>query len=113
MALKFQLTGFYRNFGESKARVESWAKNPWRKYSLLLIIFLTGFLLGSSIGTINGVLALMDPVGAFFAVLFIETMVRIRRYFPAKTKSKLFLDLIDFLRIGLLYGLLLEGFKLL
>lgn len=77
-----------------------------------MIIFLAFFLLGSSIGMINGVLALMDPVGAFFTVIFWEFMVRIRRQWPLSKRRKLTCQLLDFARIGLLYGLLLEGSKL-
>ncbi len=113
MAQKIQSTSLHRNFVLVLDRLETWAINPWRKYSLLLIILLIGFLLGSSIGMINGVLALMDPIGAFFTVLFLEALVRIRRGWPMNKRSDISLQLIDSLRIGLLYGLLLEGFKLL
>ena len=37
-----------------------------------MIIFLVGFLIGSSLGMINGVLALMDPIGAFVVLIFLE-----------------------------------------
>ena len=78
-----------------------------------MIFLLLGFLFGASIGTINGVLALMDPVGAFFTVLLLEIMVRIRRYWPSSNGYKITLKIIDSFRIGFLYGLLMEGFKLL
>ncbi len=69
--------------------------------------------MGSSIGMINGVLALMDPVGAFLIVLLLEIMVRLRRNWPSSNGARITLNLMDLVRIGLLYGLLLEGFKLL
>ncbi len=112
MAPKFQYTSLHRNFGLAFGRLELWAENPWRRYSLYLILMLTGFLIGSSIGVINGVLALMDPVGAFVIVLIIEIMVRLRRNKYFRARANLFLKLMDTIRIGLLYGLLLEGFKL-
>ena len=62
---------------------------------------------------INGTLALMDPIGAFFTVLFIEVLVRIRRNFDSSKKSIILLSIIDMARMGLLYGLFMEGFKLL
>jgi len=111
--MKFQSTSLHRSFGQSLGRLESWAVNPWRRYSLLLIVLLTGFFLGSSIGTINGTLALMDPVGAFFSVLIIEIMIRLRKNLLISNKNSFSLRIIDVSRIGLLYGLLLEGFKLL
>ena len=113
MALKLQSTTFHRSIGKGFERLEEWAINPWRRYSLLLITLLLGFFLGSSIGTINGALALMDPVGALVTVLILEVMVRLRRNPAFKKSNSLLLVLIDFARIGLLYGLLLDGFKLL
>ena len=110
---KVQTTNLNRNIGLTLDRLEKWSNNPWRRYSLLIIILLIGFLFGTSIGTINGVLALMDPIGAFFTVLLLELMVRVRRYWPSSYGSSISLQLIDSLRIGLLYGLLMEGFKLL
>ena len=113
MASKFQETNLYKATGKSLEFLEIWALNPWRRYSLLIIFLLIGFVLGASIGTINGVLALMDPVGAFFTVGFLEVMVRLRRRWPSSKGYKIAINIIDFFRIGLLYGLLMEGFKLL
>ncbi len=113
MVNKLQTTNLNRTFGQALIRLELWAVNPWRRYSLFLIILLTGFLLGSAIGTINGVLALMDPIGAFFTVLILEIMVRIRRRWPVDKRNGVIISIIDLARIGLLYGLLMEGFKLL
>ncbi len=113
MVQKFQPTNLHRNTDLLLEQLDLWSINPWRRYSLFLIVLLTGFLLGSSIGMINGVLALMDPVGAFFTVVLLEAMVRVRRHWPKKAGAKIVIDLVDMSRIGLLYGLLLEGFKLL
>ena len=70
--MKYQSTGLNRNVINIVRRLELWTVNPWRRYSLLISIFLSSFWLGSSIGMINGALALMDPIGAFFTVIFIE-----------------------------------------
>ena len=113
MVKKFQSTSVHKNFGMALERLSQWATNPWRRYSLYLIIFLIGFFFGSSLGMINGALAFMDPVGAFFVVVFIEVLVRLRRNLTSSKTSFLILHIIDMARIGLLYGLFLEGFKLL
>ncbi len=113
MANKIQSTSLHRNFGQALERLEDWAVNPWRRYSLFLIILLVGFLVGSSIGLISGVLALMDPLAAFFTVLLLEVMVRLRRPWNSLDRNLLVFQLMDVARIGLLYGLLSEGFKLL
>ena len=112
MPSKFQTTNLYRNFGIILERLELWAVNPWRRYSLYLLVFLIGFFLGSSLGMINGALSLMDPVGAFFTVVFIELTVKLRRNPNLANKSLVALNIIDMTRIGLLYGLFMEGFKL-
>ena len=113
MIEKEKNTELHRNFDNVLERLEFWTLNPWRRYSLLLIVLLACFFLGSSIGTINGVLALMDPIGAFFAVLILEFLVRLRKNNVFKQTESFAVRIIDSARIGLLYGLLLEGFKLL
>ena len=113
MKKKLQSTGLNRNFGNLFLTIEFWCKNPWRKYSLLLIIFLSAFVFGSSIGMINGVLALMDPVAAFFTIVVIEILVRSRRLIYPNKEYKIILYISDCFRIGFVYGLFFEGFKLL
>ena len=110
--MKYQSTGLNRNLVNWIRILETWSRNPWRRYSLLIIIFLSAFLLGSSIGMINGVLALMDPIGAFFTVIFIEIFVRLRRFIDTKQYQSISLSIIDSFRIGFVYGLFMEGFKL-
>ena len=113
MPSRYQSTKLNRNIGQLLLRLENWARNPWRRYSLFLIVLLSGFLLGRSIGAINGVLALRDPIGAFLAVLILELMVRFRRKALELEVMPLGFKLLDMVRMGLLYGLITEGFKLL
>ena len=113
MLKKVQSTRLNRNLGKLLDRLEVWAVNPWRRFSLLLIALLSAFLIGRSIGVINGVLALMDPIGALITVLIWEGMVRFRDQLYRPDGNSLPRQLLDVSRFGLLYGLLLEGFKLL
>ena len=113
MTEKLQYTRLHKSFGLALERLEIWAVNPWRKISLLLIVLLAAFVIGGSIGMINGALALMDPVGALFTVLLLEIMVRLRSKWPSSKKESITRQILDMARVGLLYGLLLEGFKLL
>ena len=113
MIVKPQRTSLNKNVEQFFSRLDDWTINPWRRYSFLSIILFISFLFGTSIGTINGVLDLMDPLGAFFAVLLLEIMIRIRRFWPSKKGYRIVLNIIDTARIGFLYGLLMEGFKLL
>ncbi len=113
MTEKLQSTRLHKSFGQAIERLELWAKNPWRKTSLLLIVLLATFVVGGSIGMINGALALMDPVGALITVFVLEIMVRLRSKWPQARNNSVARQMLDMSRIGLLYGLLLEGFKLL
>tara|TARA_Y100001968_G_scaffold333539_1_gene397077 strand:+ start:84 stop:425 length:342 start_codon:yes stop_codon:yes gene_type:complete len=113
MGKKLQYTRLSQNIGQILSRLEQWSVNPWRRFSLLIIVLLIGFFIGSSIGVINGVLALMDPIGALIILLILEFMIRVRRNWPVYRGSKITLEILDTVRIGLLYGLILEGFKLL
>ena len=113
MAPRIQKTFLYNSSTMFVERLANWAVNPWRRYSLLAIIFLIGFLIGSSLGMINGVLALMDPVGAFIALIFLEILIKARFIFLKSEKPIILVRVFDMFRIGLTYGLFSEGLKLL
>ena len=108
-----QETILYRSSAKLVEKLANWASNPWRRYSLLVIIFLIGFLIGSSLGMINGVLDLMDPVGAFFTLIFLEILVQARFFFLKSKKTIILIRIFDMLRIGIAYGLFSEALKLL
>jgi len=99
--------------GGAWLRLERWARNPWRRLSLLLIVLLAALVLGGSLASITGALAYFDPVSAVVAVLLLEAAVRARRWLRSRRQDRLLLQLLDMARIGTLYGLLLDGFKLL
>ena len=104
-----QSTRLQRSFGGLVQQLETWAANPWRRLSVLSIAALFGFLVGSAITSVAGVLGQMDPVGALIVVLGTETTVRLRR----AGSPTLVEQVLNVSRIGLLYGLFLEAFKLL
>ena len=104
-----QSTRLQRSFGGLVQQLETWAANPWRRLSVLSIAALFGFLVGSAITSVAGVLGQMDPVGALIVVLGTEATVRLRKAGP----STLLQQVLNVSRIGLLYGLFLEAFKLL
>ena len=108
-----QKTVLYQSFAKIIDRLATWAANPWRRYSLLVIIFLIGFLIGSSLGMINGVLSLMDPVGAFITLIFLELLIQVRFFFQKSQKPIILIRVCDMFRIGMSYGLFTEGLKLL
>jgi len=113
MTPRMQNTVLYKSSAKIFDRLANWAANPWRRYSLLGIVFLIGFFIGSSLGMINGVLALMDPVGAFIVLIFLEVLIKARFIFLKSKRPKILVWLFDIFRIGISYGLISEGLKLL
>ena len=113
MILKPQKTKFQLFVIDNFGSLSQWARNPWRRYSLALTVILTGYFFGSSLGMISAVIELIDPVGAFLAVFFIEILIQFRRRFRFDSEKKLLVLLIDSLRLGLFYGFFTESLKLL
>ena len=113
MIVRPQQTRFQILIVDNLKTISNWAANPWRRYSVVLIMFFVGYFFGSSLGMISAVYNLMDPVGALISVLIIEILINIRRVLFSDKNKKFFLLIIDFLRIGLLYGFFTESLKLL
>ena len=113
MVLRPQKTKFQLKIVENIQTLSFWSKNPWRRYSISLITLLIGYFLGSSLGMVSAVVELMDPVAAFLSVVFIETLIVLRRNFRFEKKKKFLLLLVDSLRLGLFYGFFTESLKLL
>ena len=113
MVFRPQKTNFQLKIVENIQTLSLWAINPWRRYSLSLIIFLIGYFLGSSLGMVSAVVELMDPVAAFLSVVFIEILIVLRRNLRSERKKKFLLLLLDSLRLGLIYGFFTESLKLL
>ena len=107
---RLQSTRLQTNVGAALQTLDRWARNPWRRLSLFALAGLFGFLIGSAITSVAGVLGQMDPVAALVVVLATELTVRRRR--SSEPSLKLPQQLLDLGRIGFLYGLFLEGFKL-
>ena len=113
MFIKPQKTKFQRIVIETFDSLSQWAVNTWRRYSLALTVVLTGYFFGSSLGMISAVVELIDPVGAFLSVLFIEILIQFRRRLRFDKRKKILVLLIDSLRLGLFYGFFTESLKLL
>ena len=113
MVIKPQKTNFQLKVVDNLDTLSSWAVNPWRRYSLALIIILLGYFFCSSLGMVSAVIELMDPVAAFLSVVFIEILIVLRRNFRLERKKKFLLLLLDSLRLGLFYGFFTESLKLL
>ena len=113
MVFRPQKTNFQLKIVENIQTLTIWANNPWRRYSISLIILLIGYFLGSSLGMVSAVVELMDPVAASLSVVFIEILIVLRRNFRFEKKKKFLVLLLDSLRLGLFYGFFTESLKLL
>jgi hypothetical protein len=98
-------------------RLELLFSNPWRRISLSLISILLGFFMGSAIATTAGQNAVWDISAA--ALLFLATeLINLLVYRPRSQKDtlqrrrSLYLDVLNLFKIGLIYNLFLEAFKL-
>ena len=113
MVLRPQKTNFQLKIVENIQTLSIWANNPWRRYSLAMILLLIGYFLGSSLGMVSAVVELMDPVSAFLSLLFIEILIVLRRNFRFERKKRFLVLSLDCLRLGLFYGFFTESLKLL
>ena len=113
MVFRPQKTNFQLKIVENIQTLSIWANNPWRRYSISLIILLLGYFLGSSLGMVSAVVELMDPVAALISLVFIEILILLRRNLRFESKNKFLVLLLDSLRLGLFYGFFTESLKLL
>ncbi|MDX2255149.1 MAG: DUF565 domain-containing protein [Pseudanabaenaceae cyanobacterium bins.39] len=102
----------------SVARVSQWSRNPWRRVSLIIISLLSGFFLASVISTVSGVKSEQDTIGAAIVLLVVEL---INRYVYGRRvnvqgdrlqNTPLTAEILNSIKLGLMYGLFLEAFKL-
>jgi uncharacterized membrane protein YhaH (DUF805 family) len=96
-----------------------WLINPWRRVSLVLISLLLGYFFAVSLASIAGQAATQDTVVSAFLVLgaeLISWLVYSRRWRDptlVKTVPKpVWLDCINSFKIGAIYALSVEAFKL-
>ncbi|MGL5032436.1 MAG: DUF565 domain-containing protein [Microcystaceae cyanobacterium] len=97
----------------NSSRLTAFFSNPWRRISLSIIGFLFGFFIGAAISTTAGQDAHWDVVGAGLIVFFVELTSRLvyRKNRDNQGRSP-WLDILNFFKIGIVYSLFLEAFKL-
>jgi Protein of unknown function (DUF565) len=103
----------------SVARISQWSRNPWRRTSFILISLLLGFFLASVVSTASGAKSEQDVVTAAIVVLIVE--LTNRYVYSAKRLTSadgsvapklLTTEILNSIKLGLVYGLFLEAFKL-
>ena len=106
-----QRTRLRQAMGESLHGLALWAGNPWRYVSLLTVVFTAAFLLGNGITSVSGAVNVFDPMAAVITMALTEVLVRQRPRLKQQD-NHLWLHLVDALRVGFLYGVILDGFRL-
>jgi|JI8StandDraft_2_1071088.scaffolds.fasta_scaffold19009_2 hypothetical protein len=91
-----------------------WLRNPWRRTSVQLLSVLGGFFAASAIATTAGQEAAWDLSMAGLLALGCEvaSWVVYRRYGNDRDRSPLLISVLNLFKLGLMYGLFLEAFKL-
>ncbi|WP_353929686.1 DUF565 domain-containing protein [Okeanomitos corallinicola TIOX110] len=107
-----QNTRLNKLFDAIAATVGQWFINPWRRLSLLVISWLFGFFLGSAVSTTAGQEATLDIVIAAVLVVMTEVTSRIFYSRSFMARQALWVETLNFLKVGFIYSLFLEAFKL-
>ncbi|HEY9644729.1 MAG TPA: DUF565 domain-containing protein [Chroococcidiopsis sp.] len=101
------------------SQLGQWLRNPWRRISLLLISLLLGNFLATAFSTVSGQNADLDIVVALIVLVITEAISWLSYGSPFSktdrargTTRPLVVDALNGLKLGTLYGLIVEAFKL-
>ena len=95
-----------------------WLLNPWRRTSLVLISLLFGYFFGVAIAAVAGQAAEQDVVVSGILVIVAEMISRLAYGFRWRNSDQpdrptpLWLECLNSLKIGTMYALCVEAFKL-
>ncbi len=90
-------------------RLNLFFNNPWRRISLLTLSLFVGLFVGETVSTTAGQTAQWDVVAAGLLVGFTE-LVNIFIY--RDRQRKFFNSVLNLFKVGVVYSLFLEAFKL-
>lgn len=88
-----------------------WISSSWYKKSLSLLSLLAGYYLAANLTSIYLNFTKLQSIGALGLLLLVELQVRLRTRFNT-TKNSIFWLVSDNLRVGGVYAVVLEAFKL-
>ena len=104
-------TKFNSLLNRISALVEYFIFSSWKRRSTALLALLLGFYLGSSLTEFILTNLGERTLSAFFMVTIVELTVRIRNNFK-QDKLPISIVILDNLRVGSVYAVVLEAFKL-
>ncbi|EKQ68920.1 Protein of unknown function (DUF565) [Leptolyngbyaceae cyanobacterium JSC-12] len=99
-------------FDTATQNLSNWLQNPWRRWSVLIISLLFGNFLGTAISTISGQQADLDILVAGILTGVTEVVNRIAYGTSAATRRSLPVQFLNALKVGVVYSLFVEAFKL-
>ena len=108
---QLQNTRFTKLIDQLVIYFSTFLSGPWNRRSISLISILLGFYLGSNITVYFLQRVGQRPIVVLAMVIIIEILVRMRSYVSSKPWPLYWL-IIDNLRIGSIYSVCLEAFKL-
>ncbi len=85
---------------------------PWKSRSLGLITVLIGYYMGSNVSSYLINIEVKKIIILICLLFLIEIITRTRTYFAKVGKFPIYLSILDNLRIGVTYSIVLEAFKL-
>ena len=106
-------------------QLSRWLRNPWRRISVIIISLLMGNFIATLFSTVAGQRASLDVEIAMVLLLATEIINwlvyrgdtvrerrRIQRNDPIAEARPLVIEMLNGLKLGLIYGLFVEAFKL-
>lgn len=99
-------------FDTLAAQLGGWLRNPWRRLSVLIISLLLGNFLGTAISTVSGQQADLDILVSGILVFLTELISRVAYGGTAEMRRSLPVQILNALKLGLMYSLFVEAFKL-
>lgn len=101
-------------------RLGGWLFNPWRRLSLGIISLLFGNFFAIAVSSVAGQTADLDIVIALFLLVLVEIISRLvygasrasRVPGQAPKTRSLLLEMLNAFKLGMIYGLFVEAFKL-
>jgi hypothetical protein len=98
----------------SANRFGRWVFNPWRRLSLVIISLLFGNFFGIAIASVAGQTADIDIVVSAVLLVGVEAASWwvYRRPRQGDTASSFYLEVINAFKMGIIYSLFVEAFKL-
>jgi hypothetical protein len=99
-------------FDASLDRLGGWLRNPWRRLSVVVISLLFGNFLGPAISTVAGQEARLDIVAAALLVAATEAISWLAYRTRPNVARSLVIVIPNAIKIGVVYSLFVEAFKL-